>query len=192
MRVTSDIIFPGHTAQIIAADIGEAPKINRVRTRSQFSLSPLNYTLPRTPSVIEPSRPSDAELKATLRRLSKMVLAGYGGASLLFFGVGYRGTASAAEMASEETQLAHAINASEAEEAGDFSNSKQIPSEGNQYSWWDVLLGKHDQEIFERAAGVGTPSEKAQEELKAKMSATAVCWFPLHLLIPGSYSEFRL
>jgi sn1-specific diacylglycerol lipase len=108
-----------------------------------------------------------------------MVLAGYGGASLLFFGVGYRGTASAAEMASEETQLANAIDASEAEAAGEFSSSKEVPSDGNQYSWWDVLLGKHDQEIFERAAGLGTPSRKAKEEIKAKMSATAVRFFLL-------------
>ncbi|KAF9458009.1 hypothetical protein BDZ94DRAFT_1227039 [Collybia nuda] len=175
VRVTSDVIFPGHSAQIIAADIGEAPKVrNHSRSNSLFSITPLNHSRPRAPSIIEPPRQSHAELKGTLRRLSKMVLAGYGGASLLFFGVGYRGTTSAVEMASEETQLAHAIDASEAEAAGDFSDSKDVPNQGSQYSWWDVLLGKHDQEIFERAAGLGTPGKRAKEELKAKMSATAV------------------
>jgi sn1-specific diacylglycerol lipase len=122
-----------------------------------------------------------------------MVLAGYGGASLLFFGVspsryqasfGSPGSSSSAsDMASEERQLAHAIDASEAEAAGDASVDSPLASvdgvagvetEQQQYSWWDVLLGKHDQEIFERAAGLGTSSKKAKEEIKAKMTATAV------------------
>lgn len=88
-------------------------------------------------------------------------------------------------MASEERQLAHAIDASEAEAAGGVSADSQSASadsaagpdsEQQQYSWWDVLLGKHDQEIFERAAGLGTSSKKAKEEIKAKMTATAVCF----------------
>jgi hypothetical protein len=116
-----------------------------------------------------------------------MVLAGYGGASLLFFGVSpsrYHASfssSSSSEMASEERQLAHAIDASEAEAEGGFSAPASADGaagsepEQQQYSWWDVLLGKHDQEIFERAAGLGTSSRKAKEEIKAKMTATAVC-----------------
>lgn len=80
-------------------------------------------------------------------------------------------------MASEEAQLASAIDASEAEACGDYSvpkASQESPS--SEYSWWDVLLGKHDQEIFERAAGLGAPGQKAQEEIKAKMTATAVSY----------------
>jgi sn1-specific diacylglycerol lipase len=149
---------------------------------------------PRTTSVVSldpPPRLSNGELKSTLRRLSKMVLAGYGGASLLFFGISptkyhtpFGPSSPAKEMASEERQLAHAVDASEAEAAGDFSDNP--PSAGadgagdateHQYSWWDVLLGKHDQEIFERAAGLGSSSKKAEEEIKAKMTATAVCHF---------------
>jgi len=120
-----------------------------------------------------------------------MVLAGYGGASLLFFGVSpsryqasfgsqSRSSSSASEMASEERQLAHAIDASEAEAVGNFlgaGGAAGVDTEHQQYSWWDVLLGKHDQEIFERAAGLGVSSKKAKEEIKAKMTATAVCTF---------------
>lgn len=115
-----------------------------------------------------------------------MVLAGYGGASLLFFGVSP--TAHGAESTStpsrtsEETQLAHAIDASEAEAAGDPPRLDAQPSEINTaYSWWDVLLGKHDQEIFERFAN--TPVGKAEAEIKAKMRTTAVCihTLPLHI-----------
>ncbi|KAF8239461.1 alpha/beta-hydrolase [Tricholoma matsutake] len=204
VRVTSDIIYPNNSAQIIAADIGEAP-IRAHSTSHALSLSPIipsSPTIrprprPRTPSIhsLEPPPPrlANGELKSTLRRLSKIVLAGYGGASLLFFGVspsryyavfGSHGSSSlASEMASEERQLAHAIDASEAEAAGGVSADSQSASadsaagpdsEQQQYSWWDVLLGKHDQEIFERAAGLGTSSKKAKEEIKAKMTATAV------------------
>lgn len=77
-------------------------------------------------------------------------------------------------MAAEEAQLANAIDASEAEASGEYSGSKGPQVANAEYSWWDVLLGKHDQEIFERAAGLGTPSKKAKEEIKAKMNATAV------------------
>lgn len=127
----------------------------------------------------KPPRLTNTELKATLRRLSKMVLAGYGGASLLFFGVstnsaqGASPAAFASDKATEEAQLADAINASEEEAAGESPMPKEM---SGQYSWWDVLLGKHDQEIFERSAN--TDNEKAKAEIKAKMRATAVCDTP--------------
>ncbi|KAJ7638367.1 hypothetical protein FB45DRAFT_1131921 [Roridomyces roridus] len=135
----SDVIFPNNRGQLIVADIGEAS----VRAHSS-----------RTPRMTYP------QLKTTLRRLSKLVLAGYGGASLLFFG------------AAEEANLTHAIDASEAEAAGDFPPLEASAGlHDPQYSWWDVLLGKHDQEIFERYAN--TPVDKADAEIKEKMRATA-------------------
>ncbi|KAF8075891.1 hypothetical protein FPV67DRAFT_1469670 [Lyophyllum atratum] len=189
VRVTSDVILPGNIGQLIAASIGEAPS-RRPRSQSsastngrKFSLEPLTSARTRASATavaaaLHSPRPSKAELKTTLRRLSKIVLAGYGGASLLFFGVspnGSRATNSAAEMASEEAQLAKAIDASEAEAFGDSPAPKTPPPEVTaEYSWWDVLLGKHDQEIFERAANHGIPGQRAQEEIKAKMTATAV------------------
>jgi hypothetical protein len=107
-----------------------------------------------------------------------MVLAGYGGASLLFFGVSPTYFSSATKNStnsitnspdamvrakkSEETKLANAIEASEAEAAGDAEN----PEERKEYSWWDVLLGRHDQEIFEQST--------AHHDDHKGMKATAV------------------
>lgn len=147
VRVTSDIILPGDDrAQIIAADIGEAPP----RAKSMF----FHPKTPRTKIIpvqfLEPRRMSNNNLKATLRRLSKMVLYGYGGASLLFFGVPLTAGTPAAgspQARSEEAQLANAINASELEASGDLSE-REMPDLPEAYSWWDVLLGKHDHEIF--------------------------------------------
>ncbi|KAJ6612161.1 hypothetical protein B0H10DRAFT_1808160 [Mycena sp. CBHHK59/15] len=183
VRVTSDVIFPGNRGQIIVADIGEASPL---RSQSFFSLKGKNTgrtTTSKRPSVVpEPRRMSNTQLKATLRRLSKLVLAGYGGASLLFFGVsltaahGPASANSASEKATEEAHLAHAIDASEAEAAGDFPEFSTPAEPGDspgdpQYSWFDVLLGKHDQEIFEHYAN--TPEDKANAEIKEKMRATA-------------------
>ncbi len=111
-----------------------------------------------------------------------MVLAGYGGASLLFFGVSPTYFSSATKnlinsfttspdamvraKKSEETKLANAIEASEAEAAGDAEN----PEERKEYSWWDVLLGRHDQEIFEQ-------STAHHDDQKGKVKAKAVGYF---------------
>ncbi|KAF8871434.1 hypothetical protein CPB85DRAFT_1445570 [Mucidula mucida] len=148
VRVTSDVIFPGDDrAQIIAADIGEAPS----RARSMFFRAKPVRTKINPQTFVEPQRLSNGALKATLRRLSKMVLYGYGGASLLFFGVPLTTPgappAGSPQARSEESQLANAINASEAEASGDLS-AREMPNAPDEYSWWDVLLGKHDHEIF--------------------------------------------
>lgn len=165
IRVTSDVIFPGNYGQLIVADIGEAP----FRAQSVFSKSPSKFSSVRSrPSRLShlstesqspsPPRLSNSELKATLRRLSKLVLAGYGGASLLFFGVPLSSTSpppptSSAQAKSEETQLANAINASEAEAAGNGNTpSGAAMNPPAAYSWWDVLLGKHDHDIVQNFA----------------------------------------
>ncbi|TFY55041.1 hypothetical protein EVJ58_g8499 [Rhodofomes roseus] len=94
--------------------------------------------------------------KQTLRRLSKLVLGGYGGPSLLFFGVspwpesglGSSGT----QQKQEELKLEQAVNAAEEEVQG--SPPKVVvdetrPGPGKtSYSWWNVALGRHDHEIF--------------------------------------------
>ncbi|KAG6896859.1 hypothetical protein C0992_005606 [Termitomyces sp. T32_za158] len=173
IRVTSDVLLPDHSGQLIEASIGEAPRRTPPATY-KFSITPLPSPRPRVADP--PPRLSNGELKVTLRRLSKMVLAGYGGASLLFFGVSPGVPLTTSKLASEEAQLAFAVDASEAEAAGDFISPPPTPEVDSPsgYSWWDVLLGKHDQEIFERAAGVGLSSQKAQQEIKAKMTTTAI------------------
>ncbi|KAJ7087313.1 hypothetical protein B0H15DRAFT_843485 [Mycena belliarum] len=178
IRVTSDVIFPGNRGQLIVADIGEASPL---RSQSFYHRGKaVGRGLVSKRPVVIPERPkmSNAQLKATLRRLSKLVLAGYGGASLLFFGVSLtaaHGTASAnsaSEKASEAAHLAKAIDASEAEAAGDFPEFDAPAGLGDpQYSWWDVLLGKHDHEIFEQYAN--TSEDKADAQIKEKMRATA-------------------
>ncbi|KAH9921553.1 alpha/beta-hydrolase [Epithele typhae] len=65
------------------------------------------------------TRPSASmdDLKQTLRRLSKLVLAGYGGPSLLFFGVSLSPWEKVQQK--EEVKIADAIDASEKEAAGE-------------------------------------------------------------------------
>lgn len=205
IRVISDVIFPGQQGpQIIAADIGEpelacsrASSIYLSRTKSHISLH-YNNTHAADTSADPPSL-TNAEVKATLRRLSKMVLAGYGGASLLFFGVspsafGRNGARSstpsspptsffaamAREKTVEEANLTNAVDASEAETAGDgeFAGPGDENSVQEEYSWWDVLLGKHDQEIFESSTAHVDDSLKdrasSNERNKSDMKATAV------------------
>ena len=199
IRVISDVIFPGQQGpQIIAADIGK-PELVRSRASSIYlsrtkSLISLHHNSTTHAADTSPDPPSltNAEVKATLRRLSKMVLAGYGGASLLFFGVspsafGARSstptspptsfsTAMAREKTMEEANLTNAVDASEAEAAGDSPGNEASVQE--EYSWWDLLLGKHDQEIFERSTAHVDDSLKdrasSKERNKSNMKATAV------------------
>ncbi|KAF8169501.1 hypothetical protein BJ912DRAFT_999603 [Pholiota molesta] len=165
IRVTSDIILPGQqAAQIIAADIGDPATKHSRPFMTQI-------TTPISPAYVSPVPLSNDELKKTMRRLSKMVLAGYGGATLLFFGVSPTafdthlkkknkppaGSSTLAdamdrEKKVEEEQLAEAVDAAEAEAAGD-GKLPELPLRKEEYSWWDVLLGKHDQEIFEPVVG---------------------------------------
>ncbi|KIY73181.1 alpha/beta-hydrolase [Cylindrobasidium torrendii FP15055 ss-10] len=136
VRVTSEMILPGEDrAQIVAAEIGKA-------RAPSMALQPRH---PRNPDqLLEPQQLSDAQLKATLRRLSKMVLYGYGGASLWYWGVPLTPPAGSPLARSEEAQMAMAIKASEKEADG----NREPPKTPETYSWWDVLLGKHDDDIF--------------------------------------------
>ncbi|ESK93113.1 lipase class 3 [Moniliophthora roreri MCA 2997] len=167
IRVTSDVIFSGTRSHIITADIGVAPS----RAQTIFSSKHQMARPAKIPPVMAatPRQMSIAELKTTLRRLSKMVLAGYGGASLLFFGVPLTSAAAgrlpsgAPQVKAEEAQLANAVIASEAEAAGDGSEPSEAPAQV-EYSWWDVLLGRHDHEIFEKFAQA--PNDKMKADIK--------------------------
>ncbi len=145
VHVTRDATYP---RQIINADIGEA---------SSASSGIPKIRIPPITGFQDPH----AELKATLRRFSKLVLAGYGGASLLFFGVPPVPISIpvTGNNDDEETKLAMAIGSSEVEAAGsstkataaqarDWDSKPGAPS----YSWWDVLRGKHDEDILLRYA----------------------------------------
>lgn len=183
VRVTSDLIFPGHRGQLISADIGEAPATTHSRQRSASVLSRLSMSSVTSSRWKDPRLEhypkSTEEVKMNLRRFSKMVLAGYGGASLLFFGVSPMFASPSArakaptvsnEKEAEEAQLEKAINDAEAEMEGTSGTSPPPLEDNIEYSWWDILLGKHDKEIFERSVHVGRPGTHMQ----SRMRATAV------------------
>ena len=129
------------------------------------------------------------ELKSTLRRLSKMVLAGYGGASLLFFGVAPHIRSSdtqlgeAGDKREEEAKLEVAVDAAEAEAVGDDFRCVASHSQ-SKYSWWDQLMGRYDRDIFEQSLlryeeeKKNNDKEKreqaTQKEKRDKMKTTAI------------------
>ncbi|KAJ3756522.1 hypothetical protein EV360DRAFT_47831 [Lentinula raphanica] len=169
IRVTSDVIYPGNLGQIVAADIGEAPKRsqNSIGSIAMNRSARLPRNVPTAKGTSLPRQLSHAELKIELRRLSKMVLAGYGGASLLFFGIPLSSPVSGTvptslpQTKTEEAQLANAINASEAEVDSDSPRPETIKEE--EYSWWDVLLGRHDHDILAKSAN--DPNHQIQPEI---------------------------
>ncbi|KAI0922103.1 hypothetical protein AcW2_006890 [Taiwanofungus camphoratus] len=161
VHITTDVVYPSHGGQIVTADIGEA-------------LSTPSFLSPVTPKASQSPTPgtrlllSHSELKQTLRRLSKLVLAGYGGPSLLFFGVSPWATSkqcvsssSSSEDWKEVDKLADAVDASEIEASSSARVSVAQPESGPgrpSYSWWNVLMGRHDYDIFMEYANAHPPS----------------------------------
>ncbi|KAI0637616.1 alpha/beta-hydrolase [Trametes polyzona] len=152
VTITGDTIYPSHSGQIVTADITEVPVPGSWTNgrRAPSHASRLSSSSRRPPAAA-----SMDDLKQTLRRLSKLCLAGYGGASLLFFGVSL--SPSERERRKEEIKIADAIDASEREAAGPQGDTSGAPStpetDGSgpgtaSYSWWNVLMGKHDHDIF--------------------------------------------
>ena len=126
LHVTADVIFPGSKGQIISADIGEAAEDGFRDPRADHQAT-------------------NVELYHAFRRLSKLVLAGYGGASLLFFGLSPNNFVSPGLSADSEANLVEVIGASE-------KQPSPGPPHLSRYSWWDILLGRHDHDIFHNHA----------------------------------------
>jgi len=122
LRVTADVIFPGSRGQIISADIGEAVADEGQNTHTNRLAT-------------------NIELYLAFRRLSKLVLAGYGGATLLLFGLSPGTFASPGFSTDGEANIAEAVDASERQPS-------QSPPPLAHYSWWNLLLGRHDHDIF--------------------------------------------
>jgi len=153
VRVTDDTLLPESGGQIVSAEImGSTSNGKGEEGRSRTLVLP------------------------TLRRLSKMVLAGYGGAGMIFFGVPLTHKPSAAipgarsspetVRAGEESVVKDVIGSLEIETATQASAKPEI-SNSPSFSWWNVLLGKHDQEIFESYAfGSGTSVRKRTSTLQ--------------------------
>ena len=138
INVTADISLPDINGQLLTADITQ--EASGPDNGAVPSLSP---TLPTSLSRRDYARQHD--LKFTLRRLSKMCLAGYGGASLLFFGV--PPTPPLNSKATEKETLEAAVG--ESEKAPKDTRSRTYP-------WWSMLLGRHDHDIFLHYASGGT------------------------------------
>lgn len=143
-----------HSNQIITADIGE------IGSGASPGNNPASAAGPST---------SVSELKATLRRCSKLVLAGYGGASLLFFGVPPVPIPSLGMKKEEEqAQLAMAVNSSEQEFVGSSGSTLgklSATTPPSSYSWWNVLLGKHDKDILLHYADAQLPTNSISLEV---------------------------
>ncbi|KAI0329928.1 alpha/beta-hydrolase [Cubamyces sp. BRFM 1775] len=151
VTVTGDTIYPSHSGQIVTADITEVPVPGAWPARQSTKSHGASSSNSRRP----PAAASMDDLKQTLRRLSKLVLAGYGGPSLLFFGVSL---SPQKERRKAEATIADAVDASEREAAGPQGVKDSVQTTGPKpedrgpgtasYSWWDVLMGKHDTDIF--------------------------------------------
>ena len=214
VSVTNDVITPGQLSQVISADIGRKATLGDLKpltiatSSDKGSPADLNGT-----DMAVPIR-SNYETWKNFRRLSKMVLAGYGGAGLIFFGTplhptnpkpnssqspvtdnrtphtSFRTDNQVKDM--EEDILIHIVEDAEAEDMspprrevpfaekpsfGTASSSTsrnhrtttnttqgycRVPSSSS-YSWWNVLLGKHDREIFEGFAF--TPVDESDKDM---------------------------
>lgn len=167
IRITSDATFPSDSSQIITAEIEDA--LDPSSSYSYFSNAA--------------NRISHSRLKQNLRRFSKMVLAGYGGAGLIFFGVSLTPPPPAAKntpnplhenaQTTEAHALADAIDASEKEASSSKSHPAPPPPVVEKaYSWWNVLLGRHDREIFEGYAF--TPATTREQRRKRRRGLSQV------------------
>jgi sn1-specific diacylglycerol lipase len=141
VNVTADIPLPDINGHLVTADI--TPKASGPDNTSVIPHSP---SRPISPSQSQQQHDaSKDDLRLTLRRLSRMCLAGYGGASLLFFGV--PPTPPLNSKAAEKATLEAAVDESE-------KAPKDTP--GRTYPWWSMLLGRHDHDIFLHYASGGT------------------------------------
>ncbi|RPD62136.1 alpha/beta-hydrolase [Lentinus tigrinus ALCF2SS1-7] len=159
VTITGDTMYSRHSGQIVTAEIneilpgswpaGQSPATHAAAAQSSAGPSHLSVGPPHlSSSRRHPTTLPMEDLKQTLRRLSKLVLAGYGGPSLLFFGVSLTPWEKEQK---EQTKIADAIDASEKEAAGEDGSSKSTDPNmpgASSYSWWNVLMGKHDHDIF--------------------------------------------
>lgn len=204
ISVTEDVIIPegDDRSQVVSADIGQ----KSLRTAPARSKQPESgHATPSEKDVrgsIVPSR-SNYEVWHTLRRLSKIVLAGYGGAGLLFFGAPLqpnetvisrirlprtdktqRSEESEAKSSEEETLL-NTLERAQVEDRNETRlpaavnpiaprmNYTETPIPPSSYSWWNVLLGKHDRDIFEGFAFT-QPEEDERKIIRSPSSASVL------------------
>ncbi|GJJ07780.1 hypothetical protein Clacol_001985 [Clathrus columnatus] len=191
INVTEDVIIPEgiHQSQVVSADIGEKDKSSSSSLSSSSVPSEIRPTTGK--SVASSTSKDDGipirsnyEIWHTLRRLSKIVLAGYGGAGLLFFGVPLRPSedvyrrdsqtrtqrSDSEVKSSEEKVLVDTLEEVETRDKHGRTTSttsvEHSDTSPSSYSWWNVLVGKHDREIFEGFAFT-QPEEEERKMIRS-------------------------
>ncbi|KEP49016.1 lipase [Rhizoctonia solani 123E] len=152
-------------------------------------------TLPSPPkSVVD-----WAHLRPTLRRMSHLVVGGYGGASFLFFGLTFPSTG--------ESDIPTMVDTGSSENGQNISRIVQeaesearVPpsrSPEPRRTWWGLITGQHDQEIFERFAadGAGRIEGEANTAILGDASRLPRFWVltdhgrkQIVLVLRGTYS----
>ncbi|QRV72315.1 Lipase (class 3) [Ceratobasidium sp. AG-Ba] len=106
-----------------------------------------------------------AHLRPILRRMSHMVIGGYGGASFLFFGLAFpsvgEAAASVQPAASPTASSPSQTTPKRSQTISDVVHTAESSARAPQHpaaseprrTWWGLITGQHDQEIFERFAG---------------------------------------
>ena len=134
INVTEDTVLPGNEGELLTADI-----------TPQMGSAAEGQAGPSSGAPPTPRLQTQNDLRATLRRLSKMCLAGYGGASLLFFGVPPKPQYKKSKESKEKATLAAVLEKTE----------KAEDTQPRTFPWWSMLLGKHDHDIFLHYASGG-------------------------------------
>ncbi len=181
IHITSDAMIPQDLGQLVTADIGEVSTDDPIYEGRNINTNAIQQQ--RRGTSTSRHRASHLKLKSNLRRLSKIVLGGYGGAGLIFFGVSLTPTnvpsSNGNVKATEERTLADAVDAAEQEADSSARHPAPAPSappsQAKAYSWWNVLLGKHDKEIFEGYAFTpATVRDSSRKRRKSRPSTTTV------------------
>jgi len=183
IHITSDAMIPQDLGQVVTADIGEVSTDHPIYENRNLNINTNAMQQQRRGTSTSRHRASHLQLKSNLRRLSKIVLGGYGGAGLIFFGVSFTPTnvpsSNGNVKATEERTLADAVDAAEQEADSSARHPAPAPfappSQTKTYSWWNVLLGKHDKEIFEGYAFTpATVRDSSRKRRKDRPSTTTV------------------
>ncbi|CAE6380451.1 unnamed protein product [Rhizoctonia solani] len=171
--VTSDERLPDDGGTLVEAQISHfrppgayvwgEPEEESLPSPSAEPIESLNSTATIN-EILLPHAPKPvvdwAHLRPVLRRMSHLVVGGYGGASFLFFGLTFPSTGEsdnstkAQSPTSPETDNGQNISRIIQEAECEARVPPPQPSEPSR-TWWGLITGRHDQEIFERFAEHG-------------------------------------
>ncbi|KDQ14214.1 hypothetical protein BOTBODRAFT_110458 [Botryobasidium botryosum FD-172 SS1] len=132
--------------------------------------------------------------RSTLHRLARLIIGGHGGAAFLFFGIPFPSSTtpgseseppppSASDVGGKQSDVERLISDSakspertgSSAAAGTSSTNPSMPAAPS-FSWWDLVMGRHDQEIFENFAftpGADSESQKRRDSATVGKDARA-------------------